>query len=472
VDQFDVAILGAGSAAEAVWSGLHGRAVAAVEMARVGGECPYLACMPSKAMLRSAQVRALLAQAPAFGALPEHAAGDDPRAAYAAARERRDRIAEGRDDSEAARSLRDRGVTLLRGRGRVVRPGVLRVDDGAHATEIGCRDLVVATGSEPVTPPVPGIEAVPTWTSDDALAGAELPRSLAILGGGPVGCELAQVFAAFGSRVVVVEAADRLLSREEPEASAGMRSLLEASGVEVRVGAAVAEARVAGPSEEGAVLLLESGAIVEAERVLVATGRRARVAGMGLETLGLEGLDAGAGASLEVDERCRVRGAEHVWAAGDVTGVAPFTHTATYQGGIVARNLMGEDAVADYRALPRAVYTHPPLAAAGLTVAQAREQGLSVETARFDLAETARAITEGAGDAEGGCLVLVADRREGVLVGVTALGPHADEWLGEAALAIRARVPVAVAAEVVHPFPSFSEAYGPPLRELARRLAR
>jgi pyruvate/2-oxoglutarate dehydrogenase complex dihydrolipoamide dehydrogenase (E3) component len=209
--------------------------------------------------------------------------------------------------------------------------------------------------------------------------------------------------------------------------------------------------------------------MVEAERVVVATGRRPRVAGIGLEALNLD-LDLDSGAPLEVDERCRVRGAEHLWAAGDVTGVAPFTHTASYQGSIVARNLMGEEVCADYRALPRAVYTHPPLAAAGLTSAQAQEQGLAVETARFDLSETARAITEGAGGTEGGCLVLVADRRERVLVGVTALGPHADEWLGEAALAIRARVPVRVAAEMVHPFPSFSEAYGPPLRELARRL--
>lgn len=473
MEEFDVAILGAGSAAEAVWNGLHGRAVAAVEMARVGGECPYVACMPSKAMLRSARVRGLLAKAPAFGALPEGAAvHDDPRAAYAAARTRRDRIAEERDDSEAAQGLRDRGVTLLRGRGHAVRAGVLRVEgvEGAEGTEIGYRDLVVATGAESVTPRLPGIETVPTWTSDDALAAAELPRSLAILGGGAVGCELAQVFAAFGSRVIVVEAADRLLAREEPEASAGMRSLLEASGVEVRLGAAVAEARVAGSAEDGAVLLLDGGGIVEAERVLLATGRRPRVADLGLEALGVQAVEAQDGGSLEVDERCRVRGADHVWAAGDVTGVAPFTHTATYQGGIVARNLMGENAVADYRALPRTVYTHPPLAAAGLTVAQAQEQGLSVETARFDLSETARAITEGAGDAEGGCLVLVADRRERVLVGVTALGPHADEWLGEAALAIRARVPVAVAAEMIHPFPSFSEAYGPPLRELARRL--
>jgi pyruvate/2-oxoglutarate dehydrogenase complex dihydrolipoamide dehydrogenase (E3) component len=461
MEEFDVVILGTGSAAEAVWDGLSGRAVAAVEMARVGGECPYVACMPSKAMLRSAQVRALLGRVPGFGAASEHRVEGDARQAYAAAAARRDRIAESRDDTGMAESLRHRGVALLRGRGRVLRPGVV----GVGGTEVGYRDLVVATGSEPSPPPVPGLDAVPTWSSDDALSSAELPGSLAILGGGPVGCELAQIYAAFGSRVVLLEAGERLLGREEPEASAAVRATLEAVGVEVRVGAAVGEARVA-ESGAGALLLLEGGAVVDAERVVAATGRRPRVEGLGLELLGVS-----SEGPLEVDERCRVVGTEHLWAAGDVTGVAPFTHTADYQGSVVARNLMGEDVRADYRALPRAVYTDPPVAAAGLTVAEAHERGLAVETARFDLSETARALTEGAGEPEGGCLVLVADRRERVLVGATAVGPHADEWLGEALLAIRARVPVEVAAEVVHPFPTFSEAYGPSLRQLARRLA-
>jgi dihydrolipoamide dehydrogenase len=461
MDEFDVVVLGSGSAAEGVWQELHGRAVAVVEMDCVGGECPFVACMPSKAMLRSAEVRALLRAAPALGAVaPPGCDPGDGRAAYAAAVARRDRITKGRDDTEMARGLRDSGVALFRGCGRVVRPGVVAVD----GTEIGYRDLVVATGSEPVAPPLPGIGAVPTWSSDAALSNAELPGSLAILGGGPVGCELAQILAAFGSRVVLIEAAPRLLSREEPLASEAMRAVLERGGVEVRARARVAEARAASPGP-GALLTLEGGGMVEAERVVIATGRRPRADGLGVEVLGVE-VDG----PLRVDERCAVPGVDHLWAAGDVTGVAPFTHTAGYQGSIVARNLMGEPARADYRALPRAVYTHPPLAAAGLTAAGAREQGLAVETAQLDLSRTARALTEGGDEAETGRLLLVADRERRVLVGATAVGAHADEWLGQAALAIHACVPLEVFAGMVQPFPTFSEAYAPALRELVRRL--
>jgi dihydrolipoamide dehydrogenase len=461
MEGYDVVVLGSGSASEGVWQNLRGRAVAVVEMHRVGGECPYVACMPSKAMLRSAEVRELLRAAPAYGAVaaPGCDPGDD-RAAYAAAVARRDRIADGRDDTEMADSLQRAGVALLRGRGRVVRPGVVAVD----GTEVGYRDLVVATGSEPAVPPLPGLDAVPTWTSDEALSSSDLPGSVAILGGGAVGCELSQVFAAFGSRVVLIESAPRVLATEEPLVSEVLVESLRRSGVEVRLETTVAEARVASPGP-GALLLLEGGGSVEAERVILATGRGPRVGGLGLEVLGVE-----AEGALRVDERCAVPGADHLWAAGDVTGVAPFTHTAGYQGSIIARNLMGEPARADYRALPRAVYTHPPVAAAGLTAAQAREQGIEVETACFDVGQTARSLTEGADEPTGGCLVLVADRARRVLVGVSAAGPDADAWVGQAALAIHACVPVAVAAGMVQPFPTFGEAYAPPLRELARRL--
>ncbi|HEX3606972.1 MAG TPA: NAD(P)/FAD-dependent oxidoreductase [Candidatus Dormibacteraeota bacterium] len=456
---YDVVVLGAGSASEGVWQNLHGRAVAVVESHRVGGVCPYVACMPSKAMLRSAHVRTLLRDAPARGV----AAGcdaDDARSAYAAAVARRNRLAEHRDDAGMARDLERSGVALYRGRGRVARPGVVEVD----GTEIAHRDLVIATGSQPAVPDIPGLDAVPTWTSDEALSRDELPASLAILGGGPVGCELAQVFAAFGCAVVLLEAAPRLLSREEPSVSEVLRTALERGGVEMRLGSTVAEARVAVGG--GALLLLEAGGSVAVERVIVATGRRPRLDGLGLESLG-----AALDGALEVDDRCAVPGVPHLWAAGDVTGVSPFTHTAAYQGSIVARNLMGEDARADYRALPRAVYTHPTVAAAGLTAEEARERGLDVEVARADLTETARALIEGGDEPEAGCLVLVADRERGVLVGASAAGPAAEAWIGVAALAIHAEVPVAAAASMVHPFPSFNEAFAGPLRELAARMS-
>jgi dihydrolipoamide dehydrogenase len=462
MEEYDVVVLGSGSAAEGVWQNLRGRAVAVVEMHRVGGECPYVACMPSKAMLRSAEVRGMLRDAVAFGAAA--APGCDPgdgRAAYAAAVARRDRIADGRDDTGAARSLQRAGVALLRGRGRVAGPGVVDVD----GTEVGYRDLVVATGSVAAVPALPGLDAVPTWTSDDALSSADLPASVAVLGGGPVGCELAQVLAAFGSRVVLVENAPRVLAKEEPLVSEVLLGSLRRAGVEVRLETTVAEARVASPGP-GALLLLEGGGGIEVERVILATGRRPRVGGLGLDVLGVDVEDG----ALRVDERCAVPGVEHLWAAGDVTGVAPFTHTAGYQGSIIARNLMGEPARADYRALPRAVYTHPPLAAAGLTATAARERGIEVETASFDVGQTARALTEGAGEPTRGCLVLVADRARRVLVGASAVGPGADSWMGQAALAIHACVPVEVAAGMIQPFPTFGEALAPPLRELARRL--
>lgn len=458
---YDVVVLGAGAAAEGVWQNLRGRAVAVVESDRVGGECPYVACVPSKAMLRSAHVRTVLRSAAAFGATGVPCDPGDERSAYAAAATRRDRLAENRDDSDMAHSLERAGVDLYRGHGRVVRPGV--VDAGG--SEIGCRDLVIATGSRPAAPPLPGLDAVPTWTSDEALSADALPASLAIIGGGPVGCELAQIFASFGCGVVLMETATQLLNREEPAIAAVLQAALEHRGVDVRLGASVGEARVA--SGGGALLLLEGGGSVEADRVIIATGRRPRVEQLGLELLGVS-----TDGAIEVDERCAVRGAEHLWAAGDVTGVAPFTHTAEYQGSIIARNLMGERACADVRALPRAVYTHPTMAAAGLTVAQARDEGLDVEVACSDVGETARAMVEGADEPERGCLVLVADRASGVLVGASAVGPGADGWIGMAQLAIHARVPVAVAAEMVQPFPTFNESYATPLRELAGRLSR
>lgn len=438
--RYDVIVLGGGSGKNiAAELARAGRSVALVEDRLVGGECPYFACMPSKTLLHSAR----------RGETWEHAVA------------RRDEVTSHRDDASAAAQMAEAGVTVVRGRGRVVRPGVVEVE----GAEYGYTDLVVATGSRPVTPDVEGIDDVPTWTSDEALSSSDLPASVAILGGGPVGCELSQVFAAFGSRVVLIESAPRVLAKEEPLVSEVLLESLRRRGVEVRVETTVAEARVASPGP-GALLLLEGGGSVEAERVIVATGRRPRVGGLGLEALGIE-----AEGALRVDERCAVPGADHLWAAGDVTGVAPFTHTAGYQGSIIARNLMGEPARADYRALPRAVYTHPPVAAAGLTAAQAREQGIEVETACYDVGQTARSLTEGADEPTGGCLVLVADRARRVLVGASAAGPDADAWVGQAALAIHACVPVAVAAGMVQPFPTFGEAYAPPLRELARRLA-
>lgn len=457
METFDVVVLGAGSAGELLATTLagEGRRVALVEAGLVGGECPYLACMPSKSMLRSAEARHEAERLPELGAAssaPDLGSDDE---AYGAAVRRRDDVAEHRDDSGAADGLRDAGVELVRGRGRVVREGVVAVGD----RELGWTDLVVASGSTPTLPPVDGLDSVPTWTSDQALSGKERPASLLVVGGGAVGCELAQVHARFGVRTVLVDPAEQLLGREERSIAERLQAVLEADGVEVRLGA---QADRAEPCEVGARVHLSDGTAVEVERLLLATGRRPSTDDLGLDVLGVE---LGEQGELRTDERCRVVGQQHVWAAGDVTGVAPYTHTANYQAKVVADNLLGRDRTADYRAVPRAVYTSPAVASVGLDEASAREQGLEVVTATMDLGEVARTSTEGTA---GGWLVLTADRSRGVLVGAAAIGPRADEWLAEAVLAVRAEVPLEVLADLVHAFPTFGEAYEPPVAELLR----
>jgi pyruvate/2-oxoglutarate dehydrogenase complex dihydrolipoamide dehydrogenase (E3) component len=460
MDCFDVVVLGAGSAGELVASTLAGtgRTVALVEELRVGGECPYVACMPSKAMLRSAEARHEARRLDALGGSAERPSLDPDDGAFGAAVRRRDGLAEHRDDRSAAAEVQQAGVELVRGRGRVVRPGVVAVGD----RELGWTDLVVATGSSPTLPPVDGLDGVPTWTSDEALSAQHRPASLLVVGGGAVGCELAQVHARFGVRTVLVEPREQLLGREERSIAERLEEALRGDGVEVRLGA---EAIRAEPCPAGARVHLSDGSSVEVERVLLATGRAPVTGDLGLALLGVE---PGADGGLAVDDRCRVRGQEHVWAAGDVTGVAPYTHAANYQARVVAENLLGRERRADYRAVPRAVYTQPAVASVGMDAETARDSGVDAVTAVMDLGEVARTSTEGSA---GGRLVLTADRARGVLVGAAAIGPHADEWLSEATLAVRAQVPLGVLTDVVHAFPTFGEAYEPPLRELAEQCA-
>jgi dihydrolipoamide dehydrogenase len=458
MDSFDVVVLGAGSAGENVATTVAkaGRSVALVESLRVGGECPYVACMPSKAMLRSAEARADARRLAELGA--GSAELDDDTAAYRSAAHRRDEISEHRDDSTAAAAAADAGITLVRGRGRIVRAGVVAVGD----RQLGYSDLVIATGSVPVTPDVEGLDDVPAWTSDQALAATERPATLLVLGGGAVGCELAQVHARFGAAVVLVEAGKQLAGKEESSIAARLADMLREDGVDVRL---ETEVRRLEPASSGARAHLSDGAVIDVDRVLVATGRRPSTDGLGLAVLGITPTDDGA---VTTDERLRVQGQEHVWAAGDVTGIAPYTHTANYQARVLTANLLGEDRRTDYRAIPRAIYTSPAVASVGMAAAEARDKGIDAITAVMDIGETARSATEGAG---GGRLVLTADRDRGVLIGAAAIGPRADEWLSEATLAIRAEVGLAVLADVVHAFPTFGEAFETPLQELAGKIA-
>ena len=461
METFDVVVLGAGSAGESISIALaeRGRRVALVESLRVGGECPYVACMPSKSLLRSAQARNDARALRDLGGAAAAPVLDGDDEAFRRAVERRDEIAKDRDDAGAAENVEAAGVVLVRGHGKVVRPGVVDVD----GRELSCTDLVLATGSHPNAPDIPGLDTVPTWTSDEALSAQERPASLVVMGGGAVGCELAQVHVRFGVRTTLVESGPQVAGKEEPSIAALLAQVLRDDGVDLRLGVQAHRAELT--DDGSARLQLSDGTSVTAERVLVAIGRTPTTDGLGLDVLGISTSESGA---VEVDDHCRVVGQAHVWAAGDITGTAPYTHTANYQARVVTENLMGGDRRADLRAIPRAVYTDPAVASVGMAEAQAREQGIDAVTAVMDLGEVARTSTEGAGS---GRLVLTADRSRGVLIGAAAIGPHADEWLSEATLAIRAEIPLSVLADVVHAFPTFGEAYEPPLRELAALVA-
>ena len=459
--RFDVVVLGAGSGGEVVAqrAARAGLRVAAVEAALVGGECPYLACVPSKAMLLAAR--------------RHRAAGGDDDLAWLDAVRRRDEAAEHRDDGGSASSLTDAGVTLLRGRGTVVGPGTLHVNGPDGGREVGwTRALVVGTGSAPAPPPVEGLDAVPTWTSDEALSSSERPGRLVVLGGGAVGCELTQVYASFGVAVTLVEPEPTLLGREPAWVGDALAAALVAVGADVRTGVGAARAE---PVPGGVRVHLSDGSAVEADRVLLAAGRTPRTAGLGLERLGVVAED---GAPLEVDARCRVvvdgAGLDDVFAVGDVTGVAPYTHTASYQGRIVAAHLLGHGRDADHAGVPRAVYTDPPVFSVGRTT----DAGGGVLVASFDVTGTARAFLEGVagvlddprGDGGTHRVELVCDAESGVLLGATAVGPAADAWAGELALAVRARLDVRLLADHVRAFPTWSEAIQPAAEELAARL--
>jgi dihydrolipoamide dehydrogenase len=456
---FDVVVLGAGSAGEVIASQLvsAGRKVTVVEELRVGGECPYVACMPSKSMLHSAQIHHEASRSQHSDDVVTASAPLDDEAAFIRAVRRRDEIAEHRVDQRASSELQAIGVELVRGRGRVLRPGVVTVD----SQELGCTDLVIATGSQPVTPDIKGLDDAPTWTSDQALSTMSRPLSVLIMGGGPVGCELAQIFSRFGTTTTLVEAGPQLAGREQPQVAAQLARVLEADQVDVRLNTKVLDAETSNGTVRAR---LSDGTHVEVERIIIAIGRRPTTESLGLETLGITLNENG---SLPVDNRCRAIGHDHIWAAGDITGIAPFTHTANYQARIVVANLLGDDRAANYTAIPRAIYTDPPVASVG-RLAETDSPDDALITATMDLNQTARAAVDGPSD---GILVLTADSESGVLVGAAAIGPKADEWLAEAALAIRGKIPLTVLTDVVHAFPTYGEAFEPALRDLSDQIA-
>lgn len=451
---FDVVVLGAGSAGELIANTLagEGKTVALVEKLRVGGECAYVSCMPSKAMLRSSKARNDAKQLFALGGASEVLHFDDDRSAFRSAAARRDRIVHFRHDDEAAEHAIKLGVELFRGSG--IFNAVNRLKIGAD--EFGWKDLVIATGSQASIPKIEGLGSIDYWTSDAALSVSEIPESVLIVGGGPVGCELAQVFARFGSKTTLVQFSDQLADREDREVSNRLAENLRTDGVQVHLNASVMKVELT-PDQKTLIHLSDKSSLV-VERLVIAAGRHPDTKDINIEILGIVPDKKGA---IKVDDHCRVVGHTHIWAAGDVTGIAPFTHTANYQGRIVANNILGVDRVANYSAVPRAIYTDPPVASVG-KMKGSEDDGLV--SSRIELSEVSRNSTDGE---KGGLLVLTADPVRGVLVGAAAIGAHADEWMAELTLAIRAQVPLSVLCDVIHAFPTFGAAIEQPMRELA-----
>jgi len=451
--EFDVVCLGGGVAGEAIAGGLRGSglSLAVIERELVGGECPYWGCVPSKTLIRSAETLEEAGRARTLAASRVEWDVDFPKVSKRVLWMARDL-----DDTRPAAAVEATGAKLVRGAGTMVD---LRTVDVGGEKYVARRAVVIANGGTASIPPIEGLDRVHYWTNRQAAVPRELPGRLVVLGGGAVGIELAQGFARLGSKVTIVEASPRFLGLEEPEVADALLPHLMADGLQVLVGDPCVAVEM---QAADVVLHLRSGAIVSGDRLLVATGRRPN-----FEAWKATGLAQTERGWLKVDP-ATLEAREGVFGAGDITGIAGFTHVAYYHGQIVARRLRGEDARADHIAVPRVTFTDPEVASVGISEQLARDHGLDVVAASTDPGEAARGYIH---DFHGGVLKLVADRSRGVLIGATIVSPRAGEILGELIVAIKVGTPVRTLADVIHPYPAFNRVLGAAFGELAEKVS-
>lgn len=448
----DVIILGVGTSGEDLSLQLldAGLDVIGIQEGLVGGECPYWACIPSKVMTRAANT---LQEARRVGDL---AGIIDVNPEWEKTSKRVRWITGGWDDSTAVKRYADRGGKMIKGHGKLAGPRTVTVGDKTYTARKG---VVIAIGSKFFIPPISGLDEVDYWTTHDVMQMEKLPESMIIIGGGATGCELGQALARFNVDITIVEADDRLLSKEEPEASDVVQAAFEEEGINVRTGA---RAEKVEKQDEDFIVHLDSGEKLEAERLFIATGKTVDLSDLGLESVGLDS----SAPFIEVDQN--MRAGDGLWAMGDVTGKSLLTHVAVYQAEIIAADILEEEHLpASYHAIPRAIFTDPEVGGVGLTESEAKAEGYEVLTTLKQIPATFRGLTY---SVERGIVKMVVDRNSGILLGATVAGPHASDMLGALNLTVHARLPVEMLRTMMFTFPAYSSVIGEALGGFARGL--